>query len=212
MKISGPVSFGMGAVMALVIGSGTAFAATGGTFILGKSNAATATTKLTNTRGTALALASKAGTPSLKINSSTKVTNLNADRLDNLDSSAFALAGGQTNTVSAHGLALDLDQNGTADTIVAVAGCPTGSRLTGGGGDDYTNGSLYVNSPLDKSSWAVFSTADVTTQNPADVTAYAVCYNPRGAVPGGNFRVAGSPAPTKSQMAIIRARGMKKLH
>ena len=82
MKISRPVAFGMGVIMTLVIGSGTAYAATGGKFILGKSNSAGKTSTLTNKHGTALSLNSKAGTPSLKVNRTTKVPNLNADLID----------------------------------------------------------------------------------------------------------------------------------
>ncbi|MBC7595345.1 MAG: hypothetical protein H7288_15640 [Kineosporiaceae bacterium] len=147
------------------------------------------------------------------MNSGTKVGNLNADRVDGLNSTSFALTSGQTNSVRSSGVALDLDDNGTADTIAAIAACPSGSRLTGGGGDDYTaSGTIFMNSPLDKSSWVVVSDADVSAENPSDVVAYAVCYNPRGAVSGGNFRQAG-PAPlTDAQMKLIKERGAKKLH
>jgi hypothetical protein len=40
----------VGAIATLVLSGGTAYAATGGTFVLGKANAATATTQLTDTR------------------------------------------------------------------------------------------------------------------------------------------------------------------
>lgn len=68
---------------------GTAVAATGGTFILGKANSATTTTGLTNTNGPALTLSSKAGTAPFTTNSSTKVARLNADALDGLDQASF---------------------------------------------------------------------------------------------------------------------------
>ena len=74
----------------LVLGGiGVTMAATGGTFLLGKSNSAGATTSLTNSAGTALSLNSKAGTAPLKVNRTTKVSHLNADLLDGLDSSAL---------------------------------------------------------------------------------------------------------------------------
>jgi hypothetical protein len=73
-----------------VIGTGTAYSANGGIFRLGRSNSATVTTTLTNTRGTALQLNSKAGQPSLRVNRSTKVLSLNADLLDGADSGSFA--------------------------------------------------------------------------------------------------------------------------
>jgi hypothetical protein len=79
---------------------GTTYAATGGNFILGQSNSAGATTsltsgttgpalKLTNTNsGTgakALALNVASGHTPFSVNSATKVTNLNADKLDGKD-------------------------------------------------------------------------------------------------------------------------------
>lgn len=78
------------AAAVLVLGGiGVTVAATGGTFLLGKSNSASTTTSLTNSQGTALSLSSKSGTPPLKVNNTTKATNLNADLLDGLSSSSF---------------------------------------------------------------------------------------------------------------------------
>jgi hypothetical protein len=72
-----------------VAATGTASAATGGTFLLGKSNAAGHTTALKNT-GTGAALLLKthsAKTAPLSVSgNSTKVVHLNADLLDGLDS------------------------------------------------------------------------------------------------------------------------------
>jgi hypothetical protein len=70
--------------------TGTAAAATGGTFILGKSNVASTTTTLTHSSGgVPLSLQTRSGRAPLKVNSSTKVTNLNVDKLDGIDSSQF---------------------------------------------------------------------------------------------------------------------------
>jgi len=211
MKISRPVAFATGAVMALVLGSGTAVAATGGKFILGKSNSATATTKLANTKGTALGLTSKPGTAPLTVNSSTKVANLNADKLDGVDSSQLALAGGQTATIIGAGFTIDSDEDGTDDTVIAVATCPAGTKLTGGGGDDFTSdGVMFSSSPVPGRTWFVGSTtATITADNASNVTAYAQCYNPRGAVPGGNVRTAGPDAKT---LASIKAKVAQKRH
>lgn len=209
MKISRPVAFATGAVMTLVLGTGTAVAATGGSFILGKSNAATATTKLSNSKGTALALTSKAGTAPLTVSSSTKVGNLNADRLDGVDSTSFALAGGQTNTIVGGAQLIDYDNDGTADTVAAFATCPAGTRLTGGGADDYTtDGTSFINSPLDKTTWMVASTStDLSAANLDNVVAYAQCYNPRGGITGGQFRVAG---PSTKTLALAKQRIARK--
>jgi hypothetical protein len=84
---------------------GTTYAATGGYFILGKANTATAQTGLTSknagktlsitqqstgTGATALGLSVPVGKPPLTVNSGTKVANLNADTLDGINSTAFA--------------------------------------------------------------------------------------------------------------------------
>ena len=88
-KKSSPVAWFLLGVL-VAGGTGTAYAANGGTFRLGKSNSATATTKLTNTKGTALKVISKAGTPPISVGSnSTKVPYLNADKLDGISSAGF---------------------------------------------------------------------------------------------------------------------------
>src|SRR4051812_10669303 len=81
----------LAALSLVTAGTGTAVAATGGTFVLGRPNTTTTPTNLTNTNGTALGLTSKAGTPSLFVSNTVKVGNFNADLLDGLDSTAFAL-------------------------------------------------------------------------------------------------------------------------
>jgi hypothetical protein len=77
--------------------------ANGGNFKLGQTNAATLITRLAGTQGangamfevennnagtddTALSLKVQSGEPPMQVDSSTKVTNLNADQLDGLDS------------------------------------------------------------------------------------------------------------------------------
>jgi len=80
---------------------GTTYAATGGNLILGQSNTASSTTalsagttgpafKVTNTStGTGGSFNVAAGHQPFTVNSGTKVTNLNADKLDGKDSTAF---------------------------------------------------------------------------------------------------------------------------
>ena len=82
---------------------GTTYAATGGNFILGQSNSANATTslassstgpalKVTSTSAgfaTALGLNVPSGHAPFTVNSGTKVTNLNADKLDGKDASVL---------------------------------------------------------------------------------------------------------------------------
>jgi hypothetical protein len=74
--------------------SGTAYAATGGTFLLGKANTATSLTSLTNSKGTALSLSSKAGTPPLTVNSAVQVPNLNASTVDGYSAYSFVHGSG----------------------------------------------------------------------------------------------------------------------
>jgi len=91
---------------------GTTWAATGGSFVLGKPNTADATTsltapvaggralQLTNTDttqagSTALGLTVGNGHPPLSVNSSVKVTNLNADLLDGINSAGFLRSTGK---------------------------------------------------------------------------------------------------------------------
>jgi len=89
LKKSSPVAWFMLGVL-VTGGTGTAYAANGGTLRLGGSNSATATTTLTNTQGTALKVVSKAGKPPISVgNNSTKVPYFNADKLDGKDSTAF---------------------------------------------------------------------------------------------------------------------------
>lgn len=70
---------------------GTAYAATGGNFILGHSNKANQTTSLKNTgSGPALKLTTGSGaTAPLAVSNGTKIAKLNADQVDGLSAGAF---------------------------------------------------------------------------------------------------------------------------
>jgi hypothetical protein len=105
-------------VVALTLATVTpAIAANGGNFLLGRSNTATAVTTLIKSGvGPALQLVVPAGQPPLRVNATAgKATNLNADKLDGQNSSAF------------------LPVNGTAVNADKVDGanfaCPTGTLL-----------------------------------------------------------------------------------
>lgn len=179
--------FAAGAVTALVLGGGTAVAATGGNFILGRSNGATATTTLTNSAGTALVVNSKAGTPTLKVGNTVRIPSLNADMVDGVHAGSFARTAGRTGSFDFPGQAVDSDGNGRTDTIVAAGACPAGTQLTGGGMSDFTRtGFTVMNAPdLDPESWLVAVSVDETVaENPADVTASVVCYKPTGPIAG----------------------------
>jgi len=92
----------MSAAALFIALGGTTYAATGGNFLLGKSNSAGATSALSSgvTTGPTLALKNTGGKPAASFTSNTgvapftvsngtKVAGLNADRLDGVDSSSF---------------------------------------------------------------------------------------------------------------------------
>ncbi len=90
MRIRRPSHATVVSYLALTLAlSGTAYAATGGTFLLGKPNTASTQTTLTSTGGTPLVLNAKSGYAPLATNSTTKVNRLNADLLDGVDSAAL---------------------------------------------------------------------------------------------------------------------------
>ena len=63
MSIRTTTAFAAGAVVALVLGTGTAYAANGGSFMLGGNNYETREASLNNSNGTALTLRSKCRDP-----------------------------------------------------------------------------------------------------------------------------------------------------
>jgi hypothetical protein len=72
---------------------GTAAAATGGTFVLGKRNDASTVSTLSSSTGTPLLLRSPKGAAPLAVNRAVKVDHLNADLLDGLDSTGLLRLG-----------------------------------------------------------------------------------------------------------------------
>jgi hypothetical protein len=102
--------------------SGTAYAATGGTFLLGKSNTATSVTSLTNSAGAALHLSSKAGTPPLTVNSAVQVPNLNASTVDGY--SAYSFVHGSGNAFVVWGGPLTLDALTTSPNTAILVDAP----------------------------------------------------------------------------------------
>jgi hypothetical protein len=88
-------------VAALVIAmTGTGYAATGGTFLLGRTNKASAVSSLSNSQGTALSLSSKQGTPPLKVGNSVLVPRLNAGELGGLPAAQFMQGTGSADSGS----------------------------------------------------------------------------------------------------------------
>lgn len=142
----------VGAVVVATL-TGTAYAATGGTFILGRANGASTTTSLSNSGGTALSLGGGLGKPALAVNNTVKVPRLNADLLDGLDSSQLqrrvsgtCLPGFSIRAVSATGsVTCDDQQASIVEDEAAIddastdspgfgaAVCPDGYIAVGGG-------------------------------------------------------------------------------
>jgi hypothetical protein len=87
--------FGLALVLALMFGvASMAFGANGDFFKIGRANLASAVSTLTRSgAGPALSLKVGSGAP-LAVNSSTKVANLNADKVDGLEGASFVQGGG----------------------------------------------------------------------------------------------------------------------
>jgi hypothetical protein len=108
-------------ILGFIVLGGTAVAATGGNFILGQSNSASSTTSLTSpvagkglqvtntstgTGATAVGLNVASGHTPFTTNSGAKVANLNADKLDGIDSTGLGsgiLGGVATNVDQTNG-------------------------------------------------------------------------------------------------------------
>jgi hypothetical protein len=198
---------------------GVAYAANGGAFLLGRSNSETATATLANGAGTPLSLVARSGYAPLKVNSAVKVANLNADRLDGIDSTQFlrstgvavnsARLGGQPETAFARASAttgyvesvtdvgIDTNSDGIFDVYTAIATCPAGTILTGGGA--YAGGAsdVFYTGPSQTgipNTWQAYSLTTPTR-------AYAVCMNLRGAVQVGVTPMAVSQTAKAAPMA-----------
>lgn len=88
--------------------SGTAAAATGGAFVLGRDNTAGSTSTLTSKAGAPLRLVAPAGKPPLRVSSTVKVPRLNAARLDGVPARHFGR---------------ELCHNGPDDFVIAQKYC-----------------------------------------------------------------------------------------
>lgn len=117
---------GFAVILAVLFGvTSMAFARDGQSFILGERNVAQSLSTLVKTgAGPALSLQVGSGAP-LAVNSDRRVANLNADRLDGLDSRDIGINGYELVTVQS-------TFSSTAHKSVS-APCPEGKRVIGGG-------------------------------------------------------------------------------
>jgi len=129
-------------VAALVVAlSGTSYAATGGTFLLGGANSATALSSLSNSNGTALRLSSKNGTPPLTVSNGVQVPKLNASELGGTPAAGFMQGTGSADSgnlaITGPGEGLITGSATSSVTGVCDANSATGAdlevNLTGGG-------------------------------------------------------------------------------
>ena len=136
---------GLAVILALVFGAAsTALGANGQAWILGQGNVATAITSLGGAAGvngpmlrivnndadandTALTLDVQSGEAPMRVDSATKVTNLNADQLDGKDSTEIGVHGLERVVASS-------DTNSTSPKSVH-ARCPSGKVVVGSGFD-----------------------------------------------------------------------------
>jgi hypothetical protein len=203
--------FVLGAVTVLTLGGTAAYAANGGSLLIGRSNSGSALTTLSNSTGSALRLNSKSGTPSLSVNRNSRVANLNADFLDNLSSASFALSGVHTGII----IGSESDADGFSDT----ARCPSATRATGGGGLalttgeslDYSGPDFLLDGTMIPDSW--FAHATNTEGTSGGAIAWVVCYNPRGSVSGAasNLFTASSLSAASSRSSLSARAAQKPL-
>lgn len=123
--------------VALIIGAaGFADAATGGTFLLGRSNTDTATSVLQDTTGIPLSLVAPSGKSPLSVNSSTQVNRLNAQYVGGRSVSQLQSTGGYGITAAGANIPLSAGY-----TVVAATGeLPAGTYYVSATAQLYTGG------------------------------------------------------------------------
>ncbi len=181
------LALGVAVMLAMVVGvASAAFGANGDSWRLGRGNIATAITALGGTLGvngpmlrlinnnagtddTALDLRVQAGESPMTVNSSTRVTNLNADQLDGQDSSQFVptstnafLRNSTYRNESAVGAGTLLGDG----TFVISEGCAPGDTLLSGGPANINATSTLLESfPDGAGSWSARINKNGQTDN-----------------------------------------------
>jgi hypothetical protein len=186
---------GLAVIVALTVGvAGAAFGANGGRLILGSlNNTATAITKLTSAVGggpalqvsnpstatgsTALDLQVATGKAPMKVNSQTKVANLNSDKVDGLDASQL----GGLSGVEQVGVA---GVENSDDIKVTFATCPEGKVAIGGGArmNGFIDVAALHESRQEFSSartWVVSAHEHGPTEKEWQLDAFAICASAR---------------------------------
>jgi hypothetical protein len=170
-------------IVAFIVLGGVSYAATGGNFILGKSNSASSTTSLTapvagkglqvtNTStgagATALGLNVASGHAPFTVNSGTKVKGLNADTLDGKDSASFVST---SNLRQVGPVTMTLPNNDLQQMTIATVGHFTFTGLCarnlGGGGVDSVD--VLISTDVDHSTFGSMSQAPSGPQRAGDM-------------------------------------------
>jgi hypothetical protein len=212
MTIRTATAFAAGAVVSVVLAGGTTYAATGGNFILGRTNTAGVYSTLSNPNGTALVAKSKAGQPSIRVSDSAKVPSLNADRVDSIEGSSLVRTSTTIGTIASPGFIYDNEtpQDSGDDLLVAVAECPVGSQVVGGGADHLDeSGNLVSSFPdtdpeFETQAWSAISSATPTEENADNFAAFARCWDPSGNVADNFARKAPSELSPSTKRLIAR--------
>lgn len=181
-------SFAAGAAVMVVLGAGSAVAATGGKLIIGHTNTATTTTTIKDTRGTPLSLKAPTSKAPLAVSNAKKVKHLNADYLDGISSGSFALRkGGTAEYLSTSRLATLTDSKGNPIGLLSAAKCPQGTVATGvtywNGGNWPIEQSDLIDTDKDGVADAGAVLTSSVTATTTNFGAIVDCYNPHGKVP-----------------------------
>jgi hypothetical protein len=188
--------------LAVVAVPTAASASNGGAWLLGRSNYESATTTVSNSAGTPLALNARAGYAPFKVNSSLTVKNLSADKFDGLDNTSYAKTYGKTGTI-VH----DSSTDGWG------AACPAGSVfVSGGGATEYVSDNMLYSGPdwnpdtkaVIPNSWLVINW-DASMGSLSYGKSYVTCYNPSGAAVAGAATNYAQLFPQSSTLAAAAA-------
>jgi hypothetical protein len=211
-RISTAAALATGALVAVVLTPGSAVAASAKSVLLGRINSTTATTSLSNSNGTPLALSAGKGQAPLKVNSSRTVTNLSADRLDGLSSGSFLRSTGKSvdadklDGLNSTSFARTSGKTGVvlAADVNQAAHCPSGTVLTGGGGISLSAYQLAYTGP-DSTDTAFVPNSWITLDSAGgDSYSFAVCYSPSGAAIKGAVSGAAAKQAMASQAAKVQ--------
>jgi hypothetical protein len=197
---------------------GTTYAATGGNFILGRANTADAPTslssgatgpalRLTNTStgagARALGLNVAAGHAPFSVNSGAKVTNLNADKLDGMDSTSFVSSSKLQRVGPVE--VTPLDGNSLVVEIATIGHFSFKGECNRGGGNDRVT--VTINTDVDHSTYASMTQPGAGAQfgfgdmSAGNVYTVALADSPPG---GGDFNpMSGSALGPDGQQVIF---------